>query len=806
VTSPLMAAPSVASMQSVMNPNAQTVDTPDALAEQQAELDRIAHETATDEYAKALAAIYGDDFPLIEMVGGNDDGAVDGKNWQRWMERTWTLHTPGSLNSIYVSERNRLFRNGSQYLSRNGNSGQYKEPAQPKDAVRIIDNLIRPGLAWALQVMTEQRPGFRFTPFSNDPERQRYAEAKQAAVEYLYDEGKMAGKFKEAAYWAQTDGCSFLLSYWNPNAGPREAITPGEPLAPLGDPDAQVYRIEQVRVSADASATRRPTYWILRDVIPKQQGVGIYGAQVADEGDASVLSYQASQYGTINQYQYQPLMQNVPVVARYIVFCDRNEYLPNGLMAVIVGSKLVVPPRPLPTRGVPVIRITDGSEDPAFLPRPNCNELIQPQMRVNMLLSKLYESIRVGAGGRFISKSGALVTETLIGGQASVIEVRGGGPISDTIQPVQGFSVGEDTKFALSYERKAIEDRDGWNDTARGQFTSDQSGRAILAIREQLERTFAPFVMAQATSASEWADLAVEWMQFGYTVPRMVGVTGKSRSDLAMQIDSASLAGTDRCYVDPETMMPMPRPLRLWLLQDALEKGVIDKNEYRRRMPFAFTDSFSTPDDTQEAKARRIVQQILAGQPPEPTIWQDNEAIQQDILERDILLMPDATPVAPGQPNPIRDAANQRWQALAQQHQQKSAPPKVDPNSPEGAYAKLVNDTTALVQKQLESVVAKAVAALELGQPDPTAPPNPTAPVPGSVPGPNAGPGSPAKQKTGHPHDGRSAVHKGLQIDPRDAPLLNSSPPIAAGPLSAAPGSGSNQEMASQVFEHTASQ
>ena len=771
------------------------LDTPAAQQATADELQRLEKEQADQaaQFEKAMHAIYGDHFPL---AASDPAKKTDGAAWETWAQNTWTLHTPGVQQALFLADRNRAFRAGSQYLSRNGQNGQYKEPAQPKDSVRIVDNLIRPGLAWALQVMSEQRPGFRFTPndIAGDPSRQRYAEAKQAAVEYLYDESGMKGKFKEAAYWAQTDGVSFLLSYWNPDRGPREVITPGSAEQPLGDPDAQVYRLDQVRVSSDATANNRPTYWLLRDILPKQQAVALYGADVADEGDTGILAYQASQFTTMNQYMFQPLTQNMPVVARYLLFFERNEYLPNGAMAVVVGRKLVMVPRALPTKGVPVVRVPDGSEDPAFFPKPVMNEIIQPQMRVNMLLSKLYESVRVNAGGRFLSKSGALVTETFIGGQASVIEVRGGGPISDTIQPVNGFSVGEDVKFALSYERKAIEDRDGWNDTARGQFSSDQSGRAILAIREQLERQFAPFVMAQAEAAAAWAHLAVEWMQWGYQTPRFIGVMGKNRSDLATAIQAKDLDGVDRCYVDPETMMPMPRALKLWLLQDAFEKHLIDAKEYRRRMPFAFMGEMSTADDAQESKARRVVQQILSGQPPEPTVWQDDESIQQDILQRDIILCADVPPN-------VVQAAQAKWQELAKQHAKKAGKPPVDPNSPEGAYQKFINETTAKVVQQAEFTIKAAIAALELSAATPTTP-APNAPMPGSLPGPNAGSGTPAKHGP-QPVDGRTTAGKGMQADPRTEPVAGANPSTAAAPLSMQKGGGSDQEMAAHIFEHT---
>jgi hypothetical protein len=180
---------------------------------------------------------------------------------------------------------------------------------------------------------------------------------------------------------------------------------------------------------------------------------------------------------------------------------------------------------------------------------------------------------------------------------------------------------------------------------------------------------------------SKWAWLCILWARWGYTVPRSVGVVGENRPDLAREITQEDLNGVQDVYVDQETMAVMPRALKQYLLEDSLQKGVIDVREYRQRMPFAFVNDFSTPDDVQEAKGRRVAESIRQGTPPEPMIWQDNEAIHQTILERDILLAPNIDPM-------VREMAAQRWTELANQASIKMAPPPMQgqsqPSGPSG--------------------------------------------------------------------------------------------------------------------------
>jgi hypothetical protein len=624
-------------------------------------------EEMAEEQRSALRATYGSDFPLAKAGEETED------DWVDWVKNRWEAHRAGSQDAVFNAQRNRLFRQGIQWISSTANRGAWREPPMPKDAVRAVDNQIGPALDWSLQVLSEQRPGFRFNPTNPDPDRQRKATAMQMATEYQYHRQKMRGKMAEAAFYAQTDGVAFLLTYWDAEAGPWEELVQGRPARPIGDVNTKVYTIEQVRVSAEATATYKPMYWVLRDVMPLAQAVALYGPEVADEMDEYFVGDQAFQSDNY-RFAQNPLYQDQRTVDRFTLFCDKSEALPEGLTCVVVGKKLVFGPAGLICGRVPIVRISDGSADPSFYPTPRMNEWIGPQMRVNMILSKWIESVRVNAGGRFVSKTGAIVGETFVGGQTSVIEVRGSAPISETLQPINGFSLGSDAKELLKLETKKLEDRSGWNDNARGQYSTDQSGRAILAIREQLERTFAPFVYAVSESMGQWAECVVAWMRWGYQMPRLIGVIGGNRPDLAREFSAVDFDGVVDVYVDPETLMPMPRTLKLYLLEQDLEKGVIDAAEYRRLRPMAYTADSANPNEVQEAKAKRVAEQIRMRQQVETIEWQDDESINQDVLERDIILAADIEP-------DVREAAKARWIELANQASQKQggAPPQGQP-------------------------------------------------------------------------------------------------------------------------------
>jgi len=633
--------------------------------------------TPAEDIAALQRALYGSDFPAADKATADNMAA-----WASWTRGLWESRRESVQMHLHLVERNRLFRAGQQWISANG-LGPWREPARPRDAARVVYNMIDKALDQRLQVMMDQKPGFAVTPTTGDPDDRRKAQAQQLALEYQYEQQTMAKLAREAGFWAQTDGVSFWHLYWDSDKGPwdeRLGTKPGEK-KPLGDIGCQTLRVEQVRVSPNATVSQPPQWVIIREVISKAEAAFRYGVTGLEAADTTLSYGNAPTYSgsegigawvltqtTIGEGQR---LRDEDVTERFTMYAAPHaDALPEGLHLIVVGDKVVFGPSPLMWNAIPVVAVRDGSSDPSYYPRPVMEQWVDHQMRINALLSKWVENIRVNAGGRFLTRPNAIATETFMGGVTSMIEIRGAGPMSDTIQPVQGFSVGNDVKEALALEKTAFEDASGWNAVSRGQVTGE-SGRAILASREQLERVFSPSVNALAQAYTDWCRVSMAAMAWGYDVPRALGAVGKGRPDLARAISSTDFDGQSDVKVEPATLMPMPMAFRMYLLDNWLQTGVIDIKEYRRRQMFAVAKDMSTPDEDQESRAKRVADAIRMGTPAPELRWQDNEAIHQDVLEREILLQDDLSPE-------VIVAAQERWTALANQAQQKQggmAPP-----------------------------------------------------------------------------------------------------------------------------------
>ena len=674
---------------------------------------------------RGMIALYGGDFPLIKALDG---GGVEDEDWTSWARGLWERHRAGSQKRVHFAARNRLFYQGQQWVSSVGHSmlGQWREPPKHRDAARRVANMVKPALDQRTQIVSDQRPGFRVEPQDRSPSSLKRATSLQLALEYQYRQQQMAAVIREARHWAGTDGVCVLRTYWDPDAGPwTEDLIPGEGdvgvlgesrRRPMGELRTKVYRIEQVRVSANASATSQPHYWVLRDVVATADAVAQYGAAAVLGRDkatdqASTLTGDGWTEHRGDIVSPDELLHDQSTLDRFTVDCEPSEFLPDGLTLVTVGEAVIYA-GPLPMGVVPNVRFADGSPDPAFFPEPEMDDWLSHQMAVNAALSKWIESIRRNADGRFLGRAGAFSAETLIGGMASLIEVRGAQNLSDVLQPIPSFSVGGDTKELIQFEVQQFEQKSGWNDTTRGSFSSGESGRAILAQREQVEQIFAPSVNAAAHSMTEWAKVQKAGMGTYYDEPRRIAVVGKSRPDLGRELTREDFDGVADISIDPETLVPLPRAMRLYLLDSMLERQVITPEEYRRRLPFAWTRDIETPDDVQEARAQRICDLIRQGADPGPILWQDDEAVHQDVLDRELILADDVDPGA-------QQAAIERWVQLAQQAQMKmgGAPTQGGPMDAGGGAA---TPMPAGVQPMLGTNpgVAAAPLAMQFNQSD----------------------------------------------------------------------------------------
>lgn len=633
---------------------------------------------------------FGENFPELNSKSGAD--------WRRWIEGQRKRQEPIMRDKRLHWSRHRHFRNGHQWIStRDGRL--WREPQADVNDVRAVLNIIGPALDFRLGILSEQRPGFRHEPIGGGVSARESAEAQQAVAEYYFAILRAWNIFLDAWFHAQTDGVAFVHVFIDTTKGPtREDVDlipptderyaglvaqgynvredqllelpyadegmPADPNAEPrllfeGDITCRILLAHEVLFDPEARSVNGPVdraRWALvrrmRDVAqarletgnPKIESEMVITSQ-SDVLDMPIDRSMGWQRGLPPfPTRRQRIQDGVPEYLLWLAPDENEPGLESGKWLRIIGNEIVDSGDELPGGLIPLARFTDGSADSDIFPRPVMSDWIGDQIIVNALMSTLLKHARWFAGGRLLAIKGTVLEETYSNIVGSLMEYTGQKP--EVFPPVPA---GPDAWKLLDWVIKKLEDKTGWNDIARGQLSGtsgggqqDISGRAVLATRELFERTFGPAVRAAAEGATEWAHLIVAYAKWLFTEPRLIPAVG-GRGDLAKRISSEDLGDRPTVYVDPETLMPLPRALRQQLLEDQLDKGRISLPEYKKRSIFADIRNVHMGDIDQWERAQYINTQIeeqweqIAALPLEvryaaggngiPILWQDVQSV-----------------------------------------------------------------------------------------------------------------------------------------------------------------------------------
>lgn len=680
---------------------------------------------------------FGESFPDLDEVDrlmGEGKAAEAGRLWRDWLDEQVEAQKAVMEVKRLHWIRHRLFRSGIQWISSRDNRS-WREMEARNNRIRRSFNVIGPGLDFRLSLLEEQRPGWRHEPIPGmGVDGRETAEAQQSLVEHLFKTQKIWRLMRLAHAQAQTDGVAFLQGYVNKSKGPTvdrvktvaddderfQALKAagyqeeeGVISIPLGPTSEELSPDDKPSsFNAGELATRlvlagetvcdpeaetingpnNPARWFVvrrpRDILGARRETNRPKLQADPDATYSHL------YGDGLDQRYTFSMGLPPFPKKRMVDGDANvwditmyfapddDISPDGLIIHLVGDHLMSEKK-LPKRIIPIVRITDGSSDPEMYPRPVMSDWINDQVTVNATGSKILEYVRMHSGSRILALKDTIIEETWNNISGSIVNYQGAKP--DMLPPPR---VSPDMWSMFTHMVQTLKDQMGYNDLNMGKVSNvdsgfqDVSGRAVLGAREMSERQFGPMIRAAADGATDWAEVMVLMAQELYQVPRLIPMTG--RPDLAKRIDGDTLQGIPTVYIDPETLMPMPRALRNQMLIDHLDRGLITQAEYSKRAPYAEVRDLTLGDTDQWNRAQWIntvmeerheelydEDPILIYSPSGlPVFWQDTPEVHMRALEEIIL--------DERKPWTLRKIAADRWGIYAELARSKNFPMELE--------------------------------------------------------------------------------------------------------------------------------
>jgi hypothetical protein len=596
-----------------------------------------------------LRKYLGKDFPGFD---------AEGTEWKSWI-KTKMQQTAGQRQTRNLHyTRHDHFRAGRHWISSRDSRG-YREPQSDKNALKPVLNLITPALNFRLGVLSEQHPGFAFTPMNADSAGREIAEAQQTLVEYEFFRQRAWTTFLDAMYWTQTHGVAFVEVYVDKTAGKKHEasevipegderfasladmgyqVTPAGVVIPLdesgnwGEPEQEVeteYEGElksrivlanELIIDPEARTINGPqegARWLIKRKARDAKNVRQETGDEDLRGDSLINEDSNSESIDDTGARWQRGLPPFPtskskafkeIVWEYsIYFAPDKNALPDGAWLQIIDNKIIDEGQELPGGVIPFARFTDGTPDPQMFPRPEISDWIPDQTAINALLKSALDEARLG-GARILARKNTVLEETYTKIIGSLLEYQGEKP--EFIKAAMGNS---DIMNKLFFYIGELEKKDGWTPMARGQVTGnnqspasmqDVSGRAVLGAKEMMERAFGPMIRAAAEGTTQWAEIVVALSKYTLSQDKLIPKVG--RPDLAVAISKEKLGESCVVYCDPETMMPVPRTLKEQILLQQYQMQLIDKDEYQSKSPYADVRNLQTGNTAQYERAKQI--------------------------------------------------------------------------------------------------------------------------------------------------------------------------------------------------------
>jgi hypothetical protein len=559
---------------------------------------------------------------------------------------------------------NASFVRGQQYVEWSVIEGKLKTSPAPSHRVRLAVNRILPKFRARLAKFLKSRPVPIVVPASTDREDKLNARATQKVLDYLWRKQRLETKYRDALLWATTTGKGFWWFYWDEGQMARmkmDSPVPGLPAqtvdAPLGDVCVEVGSPFEVLV-ADPSASHlseQPEIMRikLRDLseikkrYPKESKF-IKGDTTSNEvfhyerQIASLTSRGMTATSSGGQHAYRgdekdnPNAQYVTVKELFQKPC--GDY-PNGRYIVVAGDVLLKEEDALPygftgDNPYPCVEFTDVSCPGQFWPTTIVEQLIGLQKEYNLIRSKVAEQLRLMAFPKLMAAKQHQIPEgswTSEPGEFIEFIALPGIPPPTPFHPP---NIAGDAWRTIDLIKSEFEDITHIFPAAEGNVGEATSGFQTNLLQEAADSVHAPDIRGHELSIEESAFKMRALMKQGYTVPRLIAITGRNYEPDVFEFSAESIDEHADIVVQAGSALPMLKGAKIQSVMELWNSGLLgdqnDPENKRKTLGLLEMGEFEGAMETSrrdEDLAKLENTQVMHDQPVEPPEFFENHDI-----------------------------------------------------------------------------------------------------------------------------------------------------------------------------------
>ena len=294
---------------------------------------------------------------------------------------------------------------------------------------------------------------------------------------------------------------------------------------------------------------------------------------------------------------------------------------PQGRVFVCTRNEMLESVKPLPSYYKGIIPIFEFHYLDILFGHPQgvVEQLIPSQEEYNHTVSRLHEYKKWMTGKILVPDTCKLQTkwddQT---GQLIKYDSTGGKPEFHNPPNPPSFLMNEIPRI-----RSEMQDIAASHDASIGTKPKGITANSAIETLSELDQSqLSPQLMHIESQLSFFSDTVLNIMEERYTIPRLVGITGKDLAHDVRAFKGDQISGNRRVKISLGSNLPVSREARQNKITEWLKLGIITKEEARELMEFGNLDGvFHSIDDSAE---RTEIQEMLKGIIVEAQPWENH--------------------------------------------------------------------------------------------------------------------------------------------------------------------------------------
>jgi hypothetical protein len=499
----------------------------------------------------------------------------------------------------------------------------------PRDPERFQVTVDRLGTATRAIIAkaTSRELHFDVPPTQADDATVRGAKISEALLNELHREHEWEGKREDSILSAWKGGTSIIAVDWDPEAG-RPIPEDDDSDIPLaeGDTVESVLSIVDAAVQPGVTDARRAHWWVRAQVLPPEQVQSQFHLDTKPAADATAGMSPFQQKLVTSHASKGAETADLTLVLTYY---ERPNFLrPEGVVAVVVGDKLVDGPKPwyfpfTDHLNFAVIRETRSTH--RWTGTTILSTARPVQTAYNAAWSSILEHMKLTGNARLIVPQSAVdILDVMSDLPGEILPYPDG-----TANPPEWISPPQMPGWVIQQPemlRQEIDDILGYHDISRGEAPANiESGYGLSILAENDATPLGKLVKESAIAWGQVATMDLQLYAHFAKEPREAKVLVPGQAPESTKFTGEDLMGQTTAEVPMDAVLPRSRAAMQAFADNALQKGLIQNlAQYVRVAEFPGQEDLITAVAPDVSRARRENHALALGKPTEPEDFDDH--------------------------------------------------------------------------------------------------------------------------------------------------------------------------------------